>query len=172
MVVAAEFRSAFGASVNVVFSVSVADTDFGFEVPVFSDHPGVSVCDTGTDEPTFITVLFEPGEIRAEEVGQAVDISDIVYTAPEVSGDEMASESFAGPVSHFGLDEPVFPFFVVGECPRVPVSRYVESPFWGDTDFDAEVHGGCSVVGQVCFDGPFLRMGCRDRYGRGEYSQQ
>ena len=88
-----------------------------------------------------------------------IDSSRIVFGVVGVKSEEMAVETLAEPVAHFGLYEPVFPPGVA-EFPRVVIARYVQRHAAAERRFDAQVDRSRGIVEQVALDSPFLSMGC------------
>ena len=158
MVAAADLRSASRTHILVITRICVPDADLGLEIPMFAEHPRITVCYAGTGEPTLVTVILQIREFGAEKVRYAAYITDVVLAAPEVRSEEVTAESLAGPVAYLGLHEPMFPLLVIGESPRVVVAREIERPLLRQSELHAEVHARCGVVEEIALYGPLLRL--------------
>lgn len=157
-----ESFSALWAFILICSGIDVTHSEFSFEVPMLGECPGIAVCNTCTYEPSFVSVIFQFGEVGTEELEVKIYVTYVMRTSEGVEADEGAHHLIAEPVSGFWLNKPVLPLLVLGKCPRVVVAGYVQGPFWGKTEFEAEVHGACSIIKEVRLQGHLLSYGWAD----------
>ncbi len=110
------FLPATGTLECVKLGVGIPDADFGFEVPVFSKNPGISVGDTCTGGPSLVAVVF-----KAVEYG-VLDAADVVLATYCMEAEEVSGPAVAEPIAYFGLYKPVFPTLAFGKFPCVEVA--------------------------------------------------
>ena len=125
--VGCDFRAAAFAGETVVAGIGPADTDFGLDVPMLGEHPGMSVGDACSGKPSLIAGILQMGEVCAEkiEVGEAYR-TYIILTAMEFQTDEIAVQGLAEPIAHLRLGEPVFPPFATRERPVIKVGIEID----------------------------------------------
>lgn len=157
-----EFYTTLWAFIFIRFRINVSHTEFSLEVPMLGEGPGITVCNTCTYEPTFVSVIFQFGEVGTEELEVKIYVTYVMRTSEGVEADEGAHHLIAEPVSSFWLNKPVLPLLVLGKCPRVVVAGYIQGPFWGKAEFEAEVHGACSIIKKIRLQGHLLSDGRAD----------
>ena len=99
--------------VLVVLGEYVTESNLCLQVPVLRQCPGISVGDASSEHPSLETVVFEFGEIGAEQHEVGVDVTDVVLTANGMEAEEVSHHLVAEPISCLRLYEPMFPFLVV-----------------------------------------------------------
>ena len=65
----------------VVLRIGVSEADFGFEVPVAAENPGITVGYAGTDDPALVAVVGEFREVGAQKRDAVFEPADVVLTA-------------------------------------------------------------------------------------------
>lgn len=158
-----ESFSALWAFILICSGIDVTHSEFSFEVPMLGECPGIAVCHACTYEPSFVSVIFQFGEVGTEELEVKIYVTYVMRTSEGMEAYEGAHHLIAEPVSSFWLNKPVLPLLVLGKCPRVVVAGYIQGPFWGKTEFEAEVHGACSIIKEVRLQDHLLSYGWADK---------
>ena len=68
----------------------------------------------------------------------------------------MTTKLAAGPISKFGLHEPMFPLLILWKLEGIPVARKIECPFVRQSRFQTNIHWSGSVIEEVGLNGPLL----------------
>lgn len=139
-----ERSAASDAVVAAVSSVSVSESDFGFEAPSRREHPVVSVSDTDSVEYAFIAVFVGVGEHECK--GVQFCSPDVVDGEFGGGIEEVSIEWFPEPETGFGSNEDVFEFTVLSEAPEVESRSEFGSPSRSEGVFDSCVRSGLNPL--------------------------
>ena len=139
-----ERSTAGNAVVAAVSSVSVSESDFGFEAPTRREHPVIAVSDTDSVEYAFISMFVGVGKHECE--GVQFCSTDVVDGEFGRCIEEVSVEGFPNPESGFGSNEDVFEFTVLSEAPKVESRSDFSSPSRGEGVFDGRVRCGLNPL--------------------------
>ena len=90
MVVRANLLAALGAEVLLELGISHTDTKLRLKVPVLAEHPRITVAYAHASIPTLKAMLLELCKVRAEELGDRVDVTEVVLTTQQMSRDRLS----------------------------------------------------------------------------------
>lgn len=159
--------AAFAAFELVVMETGISQSGRSLEVPMFAEHPLVTVRKSGSDEPAFVAVVLQ---VLENGVGD-VDTAHIELTAMGMDADEMAVELLAEPIPVLGHEYPVahlLDIAAASELPGVETVVKLCSAFLAQSNFEPEVGCGSGIVKQVCLHAESLGMKLRCHQGHQE----
>ena len=128
----------------IIIQAGISCTDGSFHAPAILEYPMVTVRDTCTIDFAVITVVAQP---------EYIEIAHVYIGVMAVQAEKATVETFAKPVTEFGLYQPVLDLSVFGEFPGVVVARYVKSKFFRQSHFKSQVRSTGSPVEGIGFDG-------------------
>lgn len=121
LVVMSQLLTTLATRIFIIIQAGISCTDGSFHAPAILEYPMVTVRDTCTIDFAVITVVAQP---------EYIEIAHVYIGVMAVQAEKATVETFAKPVTEFGLYQPVLDLSVFGEFPGVVVARYVKSKFF------------------------------------------
>lgn len=152
-------RTAGHAVVALVVEIDVSHADGRLEVPAAAQNPRIAVGDTHAGAPTLVTVIARGLDERN------VHRTYIIFAVSGMHAEEMALETFAQPITEFGLDNEVTHLAVVAlvERPGVVSARDIERRLLAEAELESGIGRRGGPIEQVGLDGHLLHARCRLR---------
>ena len=147
-----ELSSASGARITVESRIDPSDTQFGLQIPVRTQNPGIAIGDACSGEPALIAALRDFREIGSQKRNAVFQSTYILLAAQYMHSQKMPCKAVAKPIARLGLHEPMFPPPFMRQRPTVVIARYVECPPRRHSDLYSDVYGIKGIVKQIGFN--------------------